>query len=169
MVNMEYGNVTFPESTSFHCKKCGVCCRDQPSDINLKEQLRIEAKGFVNFLESPNDSNNRSIRRKKDGRCFFLSKLNTCKIQDIKPSICILDPFIIKDFDYKAERIIIELNPAAVKNCKGIFSGEMGVSEEVAKAAQNIVKDTMEIVAAKTGLPITDKKVGLFTRELLRH
>lgn len=165
---MHFENVIFPDSVGFQCKSCGVCCRDQPSDISLKEQQRIEAKGFVDFLEAPNDPQNRNIRRKKDGSCIFFTEQNTCKIQDVKPSICILEPFIITDFDPKTNRIFVDLNPLAVKNCEGIFKGEMSAPEVIAKAAQTIVKDMLEIVATKTGLPITDKKVASITRKLLR-
>jgi Fe-S-cluster containining protein len=133
----------------------------------LKEQQRIEAKGFVNFMEAPNTPHNRNIRRKKDGSCFFFTEENTCKIHDAKPSICILEPFIITDFDYKTNRIFVGLNPLAVKNCIGIFTGEMIAPDEIGKAAQTIVKEFLEIVAKKTGLPVTDKKVASLTRKLL--
>ena len=166
---MHFENVIFPDSVGFVCKNCGICCRSQPSDINLKEQQKIEAKGFVDFLESPNDPNNRSIRRKKNGNCFFLTEENTCKIQDVKPSICILEPFIIADFDYKRNRIFVDLNPLATKNCKGVFNGEIMSLEVIGKAAQTIVTDFLEIVAAKTGLPVTDNKVASITRKLLRR
>jgi len=168
MVTMHFENVIFPDSTGFVCKNCGICCRSQPSDINWKEQQRIEAKGFVDFLEATNDPHNRSIRRKKNGSCFFLTEENTCKIQDVKPSICILEPFIITDFDYKRNKIFVNLNPLAIKNCKGVFNGEMIAPEVIGKAAQTIVTDFLEIVAAKTGRPVTDKKVASITRKLLR-
>jgi len=168
MVAMHFENVIFPDSVGFVCKNCGICCRNQPSDINSKEQQRIEAKGFVDFLEAPNDPHNRSIRRKKNGSCFFLTEENTCKIQDVKPSICILEPFIISDFDYKRNRIFVNLNPLAIKNCKGVFNGEMIAPEIIGKAAQTIVTDFLEVVAAKTGRPVTDKKVAAITRKLLR-
>ena len=164
---MQYENVIFPDSVGFQCTNCGVCCRDEPPDINLKEQQRIEAKGFVNFLEDPNDPSNRNIRRKKDGSCFFLNEKNTCKIHDVKPSICILEPFIITDYDNRTNRIFVDLNPLAVINCKGICTGEMTVPEEIGKAAQTIVKESLEIVAKKTGLPVTNKKVSSLTRKLL--
>ena len=61
----------------------------------------------------------------------------------------------------------LDLNPLAVKNCKGIFTGEMIAPEEIGKAAQTIVKEFLEIVAKKTGLPVTDKKVASLTRKLL--
>jgi Fe-S-cluster containining protein len=164
---MQYENVIFPDSVGFQCTNCGVCCRDEPPDINLKEQQRIEAKGFMNFLEDPNDPSNRNIRRKRDGSCFFLTEENTCKIQNVKPSICILEPFIITNFDYRTNRIFVDLNPLAVKNCKGICTGEMIVPQEIGKAAQTIVKESLEIVANKTGLPVTDKKVSSLTKKLL--
>jgi len=39
--------------------------------------------------------------------------------------------------------------------------------EEIGKAAQTIVKEFLELVAKKTGLPVTDKKVASLTRKLL--
>ena len=164
---MQYENVVFPDSIGFQCKKCGVCCRDQPPDINFKEQQKIEAKGFANFLEDQNNPDNRNICAMKDGNCFFLTEKNTCKIPNAKPAICILEPFIITDYDIKTNRIFLGVNPLAVKNCKGIFTGEMVAPQEIAKAAQTIVKEFREIVAEKTGLPVNDKKVSALTRKLL--
>ncbi len=164
---MHFENVIFPDSLSFQCKGCGDCCKNQPPDINFKEQQSIEALGFVDFMEDPHDPNNRAIRTKKDGSCFFLTEKNVCQIQDAKPSICILEPFIIVDFDYETNRIFIDLNPLAAKNCKGICTGEMGAPEEIAKAAQTIVKESLEIVASKMGLAVTDRRVASVTRKLL--
>ncbi len=166
---MRFENVVFQDAVCFKCRACGECCRDQPPDINIKEQQRIEKAGFVNFLEAPADPANRSLRRKKDGSCIFLSEENACKIQNAKPSICRLEPFIITDFDFDTGRIFVELNPLAAKNCKGISSGSMVCVEEFGKAAQSIVKDLLEIVAEKTGLPVNDRKVALITRDLLRR
>jgi len=164
---MQYENVVFPDSIGFLCKNCGVCCKDEPPDINLKEQQRIEAKGFLDFLEEPYDPQNRNIRRKKDGSCFFLSEENACKIHDIKPVICILEPFIITDYDGKTNKIFLDLNPLAATNCKGVFIGEMIAPEEIGKAAQTIVREFLEIIAKKTGLPVTDKNVASLARNLL--
>ncbi len=165
---MQYENVVFPDSVGFQCKNCGVCCRNQPPDINLKEQHRIEAKGFVNFLEDPNDPDNRNIRRKKDGSCFFLTDENRCKINAAKPVICILEPFIITDFDFGTNRIFLSLNPLATTNCKGISTDDTIALKEIVNAAQTIVKEFSEIIAEKTGLPVTDKKVASITKKLLR-
>jgi Fe-S-cluster containining protein len=165
---MPYENVIFPHIVGFKCTCCGVCCRDQPPDINIKEEQRIHAAGYKNFMQEPSDKSNRNIRQKKDGSCYFFTKENTCKINPIKPSICILEPFIIVDFDYTANKIFLDLNPLAAKNCRGISPGENVALEEIAKAAQNIVKDLLKIVAEKTGLSPTDKKVAILTRKILR-
>jgi Fe-S-cluster containining protein len=168
MVSMQYENVVFLNSVGFRCRNCGVCCRDQPPDINFKEQQRIQTAGYKNFMQDNSDPNNRNIRRNKDGSCFFFTKENTCKINSIKPSICILEPFIITDFDNKTNTIFLDLNPLAALNCKGVSAGENVAIAEIGRAAQTIVKDFSEIVAEKTGLSITDKKVGFLTKKLLR-
>jgi Fe-S-cluster containining protein len=166
---LQYENVVFPDSIGFQCRGCSVCCRNQPPDINFKEQQKIEAKGFMNFLENPKDPNNRNIRRSKDGSCFFLTDENKCKIQAEKPLICILEPFVITDFDYRTNRIFLSLNPLAAKNCKGIFSGDIIALKEIANAAQTIIKECSEIIAQKTGLPVTDKKVAFLTNKLVKR
>jgi Fe-S-cluster containining protein len=168
MVIMQYENVIFPNSVGFHCRKCGVCCRDQPPDINSKEQQRIEAAGYKNFMQNPSDVNNRNIRRNRDGSCFFFTKENTCRINSIKPSICILEPFIITDIDLKTNEIILGLNPLALKECKGISEMESFNVEEIAKAAQSIIRDLSEIIVGKTGFSITDKRVASLTKKHLR-
>jgi Fe-S-cluster containining protein len=165
---MKYENVIFPESVGFSCRNCGVCCRDQPPDINFKEQQRIETAGYQDFMQDPSDPNNRNLRKNIDGSCFFFSE-NACKINSIKPSICLLEPFIIVDFDIEKNEIYLDLNPLAVHNCKGICSGENVALAEIGKAAQTIVKDFMEIIAEKTGLLVTDKKVASLTKKLLKE
>jgi len=168
MVIMQYENVIFPNSVGFRCRKCGVCCRDQPPDINSKEQQRIEAAGFKNFTQDPSDPNNRNIRRNRDGSCFFFTQENNCKINSIKPSICILEPFIITDIDIRTSRIFLSLNPHAIKDCKGISEIENVAVDEIGKAAQSIIKDLSEIIVEKTGFSNTDKRVASLTRAHLR-
>ena len=123
---MQYENVIFPDNIGFRCMNCGFCCRDQPSDISLKEQKRIENQGFVDFMEDLGNAGNRNIRRKKDGSCFFLTKENTCQIQNVKPAICRLEPFIITDYDYETKRISLDLNPLAVKDLQRHFHRRNG-------------------------------------------
>ena len=111
----------------------------------------------------------RNIRRNKDGSCFFLTNKNQCKIHSVKPLICILEPFIITDFDYRTNTIFLGLNPLAAINCKGILAGDIVSLKEIVNAAQTIVKEFSEIIAGKTGLPVTDKKVASLTRKLLKN
>jgi len=162
-----FENVVFPELTGFECRMCGFCCRNEPPDINLKEQKKIEAKGFENFLEDPNNTEDTSIRRKKDGSCFFFTKENTCEIEDAKPSICRLEPFIIADYNDKTNLIYLKLNPLAATTCNGIFKGEMKNPEQTAKTAQNIINEIKEITAKKVGYPPNDEKVAKITRKII--
>jgi hypothetical protein len=118
-------------------------------------------------MQDPSDPNNRNIKRKKDGSCFFFSKEKTCMINAVKPSICSLEPFIILDFDYITNKIFLGLNPTAILNCKGLCIEENVALVEIGKAAQTIVTDFLEMVAEKTGLSVTDKKVAFLTRKLL--
>jgi Fe-S-cluster containining protein len=164
---MQYSNVVFPDSIGFQCRQCGSCCRAQPPDVSLKEQEIIESKGFINFLEDYDSAKNRDIRKNKNGSCFFLTTENTCKIQEVKPAICRLDPFVIADYDCETGTIFLDLNPAAVKSCKGISFGELIAPEEICKVANSIVNEFLEIVSKKTGLPITNKRVASIVRRLL--
>jgi Fe-S-cluster containining protein len=123
----------------------------------------------MNFLENPKDPGNRNIRRNEDGSCFFLTDENKCKIHTDKPLICVLEPFVITDFDYRTNTIFLTLNPLAAKNCKGIFTGDIIALKEIANAAQTIIKECSEIVAQKTGLPVTDKKVAFLTNKLVKR
>lgn len=168
MVNMQYENVIFPDSVGFHCKNCGVCCRDQPPDINFKEQQRIETAGYKNFMQAPSDSKNRNIKRNKDGSCLFLTKESTCEINSVKPSICVLEPFVITDFDYKTNKIFLGLNPKAIINCKGLLAVENVALKEIGNAAQTIIEVFKEIIAEKTGLQVGDERVGSLTKKLVR-
>ena len=104
----------------------------------------------------------------KTEAAFSSPKKIPVRLTLVKPSICILEPFIITDFDYKANKIFLDLNPLAAINCRGILAGENVAIEEIGKAAQTIVRDLSEIVAEKTGLLVTDEKVGFLTKKLLR-
>jgi Fe-S-cluster containining protein len=163
--SLNFENVVFPDSVGFQCKNCGFCCREQPADTNAKEQQRIEAKGFKDFLEDPDGTGLRFIRRKKDGSCFFLTEDNKCMIYEVRPEICKIVPFIVTDWDYERNRIEVDLSPQC--GCKGIFDGETLSIEEIGKAAQTFVQEMLEMTAKFSGLPITDKEVLSKTRILI--
>jgi Fe-S-cluster containining protein len=164
---MQHQNVIFPDTIKFHCKGCGECCKNQPPDINPQEQQKIDQAGYTNYMENPADPNNRNLRRKSDGSCIFVTKQNNCQIHQIKPSICKLEPFIITDFDYQKNIIYLDLNPLAIKECKGLTHQNMFAYEDIAQAAQTIVSDLQEIISKKTGFPPNDKRIGALVRDSL--
>ncbi len=96
----------------------------QPPDVNKAEQKQIEAKGFKDFLERPDETGIDWIRRKKDNSCFFLTKNNTCAIYEVRPAICKLEPFTIVDYDYEKNLIELELNFPFSSCCAGICEDE---------------------------------------------
>jgi hypothetical protein len=149
----------------FRCRKCGLCCREQPADLSEKEQQQIEAKGFTDFSVEADGTEGPFIRRKKDRSCFFLTKDNECRIYDIRPAGCRIQPFTITDWDYEKNTIEIDL-PAECK-CKGILEGGTLPIEEMGRAAQTILQNMLEIEAKSLGLPITDKRVASKTRIII--
>jgi Fe-S-cluster containining protein len=139
----------------------------QPPDVNKTEQKQIEAKGFKDFLESPDGTGIRWIRRKNDDSCFFLIKDNKCAIYEVRPAICRLEPFTIVDYDCEKNRIELELNFPFSSCCAGICEAEALPLEEIAKAAQTLVQKILVLTAKDLDLPLTDKRVKSETRSRL--
>ena len=139
----------------------------QPPDVNTAERKQIEAKGFADFLDRPDETGIMWIRRKKDGSCFFLAKNNRCMIYSVRPAICRLEPFTIVDYDYEKNRIELELNLPFSCSCEGVFDGEALPVAVIGKAAQMIVQKILALTAKDLCLPITDKKVASETRSRL--
>ncbi len=162
---MNFENVVLPDSVGFRCVSCGVCCRMQPPDIDRAEQKRIEAKGFKNFAESPDEGGIRWIRRKKDDSCHFLDNNNKCAIYNVRPAACRLEPFTIADYDYEKNRIEVELNFPFSSCCAGTCDGKEIVSvKEIAKAAQAMLQKILAVTAMDLDLPLNDKRVHVETR-----
>ena len=136
----------------------------QPPDVNAAEKKQIEAKGFSDFLDRCDETEIMWIRRKKDGGCFFLTEKNLCAIYDVRPSICRLEPFTIKDYDYLKNRVELELDFPFVCGCEGVNDGETLPVEVIGKAAQMIVRKILVLTAKDLRLPVTDKRVASETR-----
>jgi Fe-S-cluster containining protein len=164
-VGLQFENVVFPDQVSFHCKGCGRCCKEQPADVTAEDQTLIEAKGFTGFLDENDLTEPRLIRSKKDGACFFLTANNKCMIEDVKPTICRLVPFVVTDWDYKQNLIEVDLPPDF--DCPGIHEGCPLPLETLAKAAQVYVRDTQNLIAKREKLHPTDPKVLSKTRQLI--
>jgi Fe-S-cluster containining protein len=139
----------------------------QPPDINKTEKKQIEAKGFKDFLERPDQTGIMWIRRKQDDSCFFL-KNNQCTIYEVRPAVCRLEPFTIVDYDYAENRIELELNFPFSSCCVGTCEEtETLPLEEIAKAAQILVQKILDLTAEDLNLPVKDKRVHAETRSRL--
>jgi Fe-S-cluster containining protein len=165
MINLKLDNVDFPDGISFKCKNCGKCCRYIPGDVNSQEEQRIQLRGFENFLGAPTVNGNKFFKRKKDGRCFFLTNDNKCEIYDIRPMVCRLEPFGVTDWDYNQD--VIYVQPRLDIICPGIVPGSEEPSLDIAKAAQDFVKETRVFIARTLNLPISGKETLHEVREYI--
>jgi Fe-S-cluster containining protein len=162
---LKFENVVFPDGIAFNCKGCGRCCKEQPADVTIEEQKRIETKGYTEFIDEKDLTEPRLIRTNKKGGCFFLAENNSCLIHDVKPAICQIVPFMVMDWDY--EKNLIELDLPVDCACPGITEGDHLQMESIGKAAQKYVRNLLETVAKEEQLPITDKKTLSETRQLI--
>jgi Fe-S-cluster containining protein len=163
LIALKVENVDFPDGIAFKCKQCGSCCRFIPGDVNAEEKRLIEAKGFVGFLGAPDSTGRTLIRRKKDGSCFFLTGKNKCAIYDVRPMICRIGPFQVKDWDYKNNVITVETRLDLA--CPGIHAGSEPASQDAVKAAQGYVREMVELTAKVEKLPITAEEVASIARK----
>jgi hypothetical protein len=140
----------------------------QPPDVSKTEQKRIEEKGFVDFAEEPDENGIMWIKHKADGSCFFLKEDNKCAIYPVRPQVCRLEPFNIVDFDYKKNKIEVELNFPFACCCIGTCDEtEIAEIKEIARAAQILVQKIQALTANDLGLPIHHKRVYAETRSRL--
>lgn len=138
----------------------------QPPDVNKAEQKQIERKGFKDFLEPPDETGIRWVRRKKDDSCFFHTN-NKCAIYEVRPAVCRLEPFTIVDYDYEKNKIELELNFPFSSCCIGTCEEETLPLEVIGKAAQILVQKILALTAKDHNLPVTDKRVYSETRSRL--
>jgi len=161
--------VDFPDGLSFKCMHCGSCCKAHPSDANVQEQKKIEAKGFTDFLEGSEGDVTRRIRAKNDNSCLFLSKENKCAIYDVRPAACKLEPLMITDYDYENNKIKLDINPAVLcdssLSCKGLSYGDKMSEEEMGEAARTTIREALESFSRQKGLPVTSKEIAFLTRQ----
>jgi Fe-S-cluster containining protein len=140
----------------------------QPPDVSKTEQRRIEEKGFADFLEEADENGVMWIKRKADGSCLFLKEDNKCAIYPVRPQVCRLEPFNIVDYDYKRDKIEVELNFPFSCCCIGTCNeSEIAQIEEIARAAQILVQKIQALTANDMGLPPKHKRVFAETRSRL--
>ena len=139
----------------------------QPPDVSKTEQKLLESKGFKDFLEHPDESGIRWIRRNSDDSCFFLGKNNKCKVYEVRPAACRMEPFTIVDYDYENNRIELELNFPFSSCCPGICEKGTLPVREIAEAAQILVQKILVLTAKDLDLQVDDKRVRAETRSRL--
>ncbi len=135
----------------------------QPPDVDKAEQKRIEARGFRNFLETDENGVN-WIKCKNDGSCLFLAENNRCKIYDVRPSVCKLEPFTIVDYNYETGTVELDLNFPFTTCCGGVNEKGALNKVEIAEAACVLVKKILALTAIDMDLPVSNKQVEAETR-----
>lgn len=131
--------------------------------MDLNEQKEIEAKGYKKFLTEPDDAGLRWVKRNKDGGCLFLEN-NKCKIHDVRPSICKLEPFTIVDYNYPEKTIELALNFPFSCACEGVSETGTVNTVEVTEAAKAMMKKILALTARDLELPESDKRVAAEAR-----
>jgi Fe-S-cluster containining protein len=140
----------------------------QPPDVSKTEKKRIEETGFADFADEPDENGVLWVKRKEDGGCWFLGEDNRCKIYAVRPQVCRLEPFDLVDFDYKKNKIEVELNFPFSCCCMGACDEtEIAQLEEIARAAQILVQKIQALTANDMGLPLNHKRVYAETRSRL--
>ncbi|MHA1776938.1 MAG: hypothetical protein DRO88_01940 [Promethearchaeia archaeon] len=148
----------------FDCIQCGRCCSDRNTIVNLtySDILRMEAElnysledflkviGFYHFDHTPTDKELEKLvvppietehglafvglRKKKNGRCIFLSKKNKCRIYNARPNICRTFPFHFHSspvsFPQKGLDVHMDLTKKAIEYCPGLDSEKEIVKED---------------------------------------
>ena len=162
----KYENVIFPD-IAFECTHCCQCCAELP-DLDKGEFNAIVAKGHKNFLDLSDTIP--TIAANDEGYCMFTTDDNLCKIHNVKPVGCRLQPFMMVDYDVRKKTI--ELNYPL--NCPGIKKGRLTKEqlEVFGKAAQKMFECLLKMSAVTLKLPIDDERVAinvidtLFRREV---
>ena len=117
----------YPESVSFSCTMCGLCCGDTNEKkrhiLMLSEEVNLISerigKNSFNFSNINKNQPPYLYEMKKDekGACIFLSG-NKCDIYSVRPLICRFYPFELIDLsDGKYEFLF-------TNECPGIAKGE---------------------------------------------
>ena len=117
----------YPDSVSFSCTMCGICCGDTNKKkrhiLMLSEEVnQISEKIGKNSLNFANGNKNQppylyEMKKNEKGTCIFLRE-NKCDIYSIRPLICRFYPFELIDLpDRKYEFLF-------TNECPGISKGE---------------------------------------------
>lgn len=138
----------------------------QPPDVDQIEQQRIVDRGFKGFCE-PDENGIYWVKRKSNGSCNFLSEDNKCRIYDVRPAVCKLEPFTITDYDFESNTVELDLNFPFSSCCPGIGEDKTVSKEEISQATQVLINKILELTAQDLELPVTDRRVQAEARSRL--
>jgi len=132
------------------CKKCGaLCCKVGGPNFTEKEMKRVLDKGFENHFFKVREGIYELKTRK--GFCPYLNSDNSCKIQEVKPILCICHP-VFPSFSGKKKYTLINCPLAKIMDKKQIKVCKLEadkVSDELIEAAldwDTINKEDRKIV-----------------------
>ena len=124
------------------CKLCAVCCIYTEMEISNKEIKQIEKLGYskIDFIDI-----DRGYKYLKNinGRCFFLTDNNKCKIYTNRPTGCRYYPIILNENKCVIDRdcsCYIENQKIEIPNniCKKLKQYIRTLDEEIRNQIDNI-------------------------------
>lgn len=83
--------------SNFKCERCGDCCRYLTVKISKEDILAIRNKGFKGFFVFDAFIKSDVLKRDDAGCVFFDKEKCSCKIYDVRPSVCKGYPFVESD------------------------------------------------------------------------
>ncbi len=124
---------------SWTCRMCGRCC-DSPTitkkDIaNISGHLKISFEECVQTYLTFFDGVIGELKEVK-GKCIFL-KNNKCSIYKVRPLICRIRPYSPQ---LKNGELVLTYDRWFLKNCPGLYEGNLPVDEEYIKYGVAVVK-----------------------------
>ena len=87
---------------SFHCRRCGACCRIKDGIVRVSEAEIVRIAAFLGMDETEfvdretelaPDRKSLMLKSLPDGACAYLSADNLCFINPVKPDKCRTFPF----------------------------------------------------------------------------
>jgi Fe-S-cluster containining protein len=97
----------------------------------------------------------------------FLTRDNKCKIYEVRPAVCKLEPFTIVDYDYENNTVELAPNFPFSECCPGFSQDGKVNRDDIVKAVQVLISKILELTASDLELPKEDKRVYAETRSRL--
>ena len=99
---MTAGPESRADASSFHCRRCGACCRIKDGIVRVSDAevkriaafLGMDEAAFIDHeTEVAPDRRSLMLKSRTDGACAYLTDGNLCRINPVKPDKCKTFPF----------------------------------------------------------------------------